>query len=190
MGKIDHFNISGQLSKELSIGKYHLNLSDIDWPSDIQDGLDALNAALDATFILYAIGIAAAGLAILASLVALLLHGSRLVSFGNWGLATLSFLALLIASIIITVLQAKATNLINKYGNDIGVYAYKGGKYLTITWVSVAVMALAAISWVVEFWVGRKNKRREYTEKRSSTGGWLRNRRRESDEAALRRSGV
>jgi hypothetical protein len=183
----DHFDISKQLNQELEIGPLHINLSDINWPSEIQDGLNALNTALDATFVLYAIGIAAAGCAILASLVACFLHGSRLISFGNWGLATISFLALLIASIIVTVVQSKATKLINKYGNEIGAYAYKGNKYLVLTWVAVAVMFLAMLAWVAEFCVGKRNRGREYTEK-SSGRGWGRSRR--SDEAALRRSGV
>ncbi len=185
--RTDHFDISKQLNQELEIGPLHINLSTISWPSEIQDGLNALNTALDATFILYAIGIAAAGCAILASLVAFFLHGSRLISFGNWGLATISFLSLLIASIIVTVIQSKATNLINKYGNEIGVYAYKGQKYLILTWVAVAVMFLAMLAWVAEFCVGKRNRGREYTEK-SSRHGWGRSRK--SDEAALRRSGV
>jgi hypothetical protein len=182
-----HFDISTVLSQELEIGPLHINLSDIDWPSDIQSGLNDLNAAFDATFVLYAIGIAAAGCAILASLIALFLNSSRLISFGNWGLATLSFVAFLIASLIVTIVQKKATHIINKYGNEIGVYAYKGVKYLTLTWVAVAVMLLAAAAWVVEFCIGRRIKGREYTEKTSNRTGW---RQRRSDEAALRRSGV
>jgi len=182
-----HFDISTQLNKELEVGPLKINLSDIDWPSDIQSGLNDLNTALDATFVLYAIGIAAAGCAILASLVAVFLHGSRLISFGNWGLASLSFFALLIASIIVTVIQSKATHLINKYGNEIGVYAYKGGKYLTLTWVAVAMMFLATMAWIVEFCVGRRNKTREYTEKPQRTK-W--GKPRASDEAAFRRSGL
>lgn len=84
----------------------------------------------------------------------------------------------------------KATHIINKYGNEIGLYAYKGGKYLTLTWVAVAVMAIASLCWVGEFCVGRRQRGREYTEKRSHRGwtGW--GKRRRSDEAALRRSGV
>ncbi|KUJ10390.1 uncharacterized protein LY89DRAFT_787429 [Mollisia scopiformis] len=182
-----HFDISKQLNQELEVGPLKINLSDIDWPSDIQSGLNDLNVALDATFVLYAIGIAAAGCAILASLVAVFLHGSRLISFGNWGLASLSFFALLIASIIVTVVQSKATHIINKYGNEIGVYAYKGGKYLTLTWVAVALMFLATMAWVVEFCVGRRNKTREYTEKPQRTR-W--GKPRASDEAAFRRAGV
>jgi hypothetical protein len=186
---IDHFDITKQLNEELELGPLDLNLSDINWPDQIQDGLNALNTAMDATFVLYAIGIAAAGLAILTALVAFFMHGSRLISLSNWGLASIAFFALLIASIIVTVVQSKATGIINKYGNDIGVYAYKGGKYLILTWVSVAAMFLAMTAWVVEFCVGRRNKGREYTEKshRSGFTGW---RHRRSDEHQLRRSGV
>lgn len=186
-----HFDITKQLDSELELGPLNISLSDINWPDQIQDGLDALNAAMDATFILYCIGIAGAGLAIIASLVALFLHGSRLVSLGNWGLAGISFLALLIASIIVTIVQDKASDVINKYGNDIGAYAYKGTKYLIVTWVSVAAMFLALVAWTVEFCIGKRNNKREYTEKttrhRGGFGGW---RHRRSDEHALRRSGV
>jgi len=184
------FDISSQIEKELSIGKYNISLEDIGWPDAIQDGLNTLNVAMDATFVLYAIAIAAAGCAIIASVIAFFLHGSRLISLGNWGLASLSFVTFLIASIIVTVVQNKASHILNKYGNDIGLYAYKGGKYLIITWVTVAVMFLASAAWVVEFCIGRKNKRREYTEKGGANRTRWYQRRRRSDEANLRRSGV
>jgi hypothetical protein len=73
----------------------------------------------------------------------------------------------MIASIIVTIVQNKASHLINKYGNEIGVYAYKGKKYLIITWVATAVMGLAMIAWVAEFCIGRRNKGREFSEKKS-----------------------
>lgn len=184
-----HFDITQHIEEQLHVGKYNVSLEDINWPDSIQKGINAMNVAMDATFVLYAIAIAAAGLAILTSLVAFFLHGSRLISFGNWGLAALSFVAFLIPSVLITIAQKKFTGVINKYGNDIGVFAYRGGKYLTITWVATAVMFLASIIWVIEFCIGRKNEKRVYTEKR--TGGFMsRFTRRRSNEAALRRSGV
>ncbi|TVY26756.1 hypothetical protein LHYA1_G004413 [Lachnellula hyalina] len=183
-----HFNIEKHLNQQLEAGGLHINLTDLDFPDDIQKGLNALTTALNATFVLYCIGIAAAGIAILTALIAFFLSGSRLTSFGNLGLTSLSFLALLTASIIVTVIMNKATHLINKYGNDIGLYAYKGGKYLAITWVAVAVMALASLSWIAEFCVGRRRTGREFSEK--GTRGWGGWNRRRSDEAALRRSGV
>jgi len=161
-----HFDINTIIAEELSLGPFHLNLSDISWPSSIQDGLDTLSTALDATFVLYCIGIAAAGLAILTSLIAIfLLTSSGLFHFLNWSLASMAFLAMLIASIIITVLQNKATDIINKYGNDIGVYAVRGKKFLVLTWVATGVMFLAAALWVGVWWVGRREKKRVFTEK-------------------------
>jgi hypothetical protein len=187
----DHLDIEKELNQELAKGPVNITLSDLKFPEQIQDGLNALNAAIDATFILYCIGIAAAGLAILAAFVAFFLHGSRLVSLGNWGLSLISFLSLLIASIIITIVQNKATGVINKYGNDIGLFAYKGQKYLIFTWVSVAAMFVALIAWTGEFCVGRRNSKREYTEKTAHHRGGFRGwKQRRSDEHALRRSGV
>jgi len=161
-----HFNIEKTINEELENSTLHLNLSDLGWPDSIQDKINEATAALDATFVLYTIGIVAAGLLIITSLVSFFLDGSRLVSIGNWGLAMISFLTLLLASIIVVVFQDEAAKAINKNANDIGVYAYKGKKYLIITWVSVAVMFLATVAWTVEFCVGRRNAKREYTEKR------------------------
>lgn len=185
------FDIKAIINQQLESGPLHINISDLDFPDQIQDGLNALATAFNATFIIYCIGIAAAGIAIITAALAFFMRGSRLVSFFNWGLTSLSFTALLISSIIITVVMKKAANLINKYGNDIGLYAYKGGKFLTLTWIAVAMMGVASLCWVGEFCVGRRNSNREFTEKTSGRGQrkwWGRPRR--SDEAALRRSGV
>ena len=112
----------------------------------------------------YSIGIAAAGCTIIVALVAVFLNGSRLILFAIYGLAMLSFLAFLSVSIIVTIFQKKATHIINKLGNEIGVYAHKGHKYLTLTWVCVAVVALVMIAWEAESCIGKWNKRRENTE--------------------------
>ncbi|KAH8590546.1 actin cortical patch SUR7/pH-response regulator pali [Bisporella sp. PMI_857] len=183
-----HFDITDQIEDELHVGKYNVSLEQIGWPDAIQDGINALNVAMNVTFVLYAIGIAAAGLAILTALVAFFLHGSRLVSFGNILLTLLAFVALLIPSIIVTVAQKKFTHIINKYGDDIGVVAHRGTKYLSITWVATGVMFLASLAWMIDFCIGRRNEKRVYTEKRS--GGLFSRHGRRSDEAALRRSGV
>ncbi|RDW58121.1 hypothetical protein BP6252_13532 [Coleophoma cylindrospora] len=173
-----HFNLTQTLNDQLHRGGLNLNLSDINWPSEIQDSIDAANTAMDATFILFMIGIGAAGVSILAGLVAFLVSGSRLLAFGNWGLTTISFTALLITAIILTVVQGKFVHAINKNGNDIGIYAYRGTKYLIITWIAPALMFLASLVWVFEFCIGRKQQKREYTEKASYTkrSKWSRSR--------------
>jgi hypothetical protein len=177
------------LEKELANGTLKLNLTSIKWPEEIQEGLDKLNMALDAAFILYCIGIGAAGLSILTSLLAIFLTG-RFFSFANGALAGLAFLCLLVTSIIVTIVQNRLTGILNQYGNDIGLYAYKGRKFLILTWVATAAMFVSLLLWLVFFCVGRKNSKREYTEKTHQRGGFGTWRHRRSDEHALRRSGV
>lgn len=165
---LDHFDISGQLSKELQLGHLDLDLSAIGWPSSIQDGLNSLSTAINALFVFYIVGTAAVGLAILSSLVAFFPRSSRFASFSNCGLLSVSFVSLLIASVVVTIVQVKAVTLINKYGNGIGLYASKGGRYLILTWAAVVVLFLAG---VLESIAGRIDKKTEYTR---GLGGGLR----------------
>jgi hypothetical protein len=140
--ELDHFDISQQLDSELQAGNLHLDLSDIGWPSGIQDGLTGLRTAFSSLLILYVVGITTAGLNIVTAALVLFQKRSQHSLFGK-GLASLSFLSLLTASIIITFVQFKAVDLINTYGNGIGVYAYGGGRYMVLTWIAVLVMLLA-----------------------------------------------
>jgi hypothetical protein len=71
----------------------------------------------------------------------------------------LAFLALGIASAIETAIVVKSTNAINKYGSDIGIAAYKGGKFMAMTWAATALMFLAACLWVAECCMGRRRTR-------------------------------
>jgi len=82
----------------------------------------------------------------------------RLASLANGALAFLAFVCLAVTSIIVTIVQKKATDVINQHGNDIGVYAYRGRKFLILTWVSTAAMLVSFIAWVVLVFKGRKDK--------------------------------
>ena len=144
----DHFDVSEQLDNELQVGNLHLSLSDIAWPLDIQYGLKSMSTVLSTLFTLYIVGIATASISIITPPSILLRQGSRLGQFSK-GIASLSFLSLLAASITVTFVQFKATDLINEYGNDIGVYASGGGKYMTFTWVAALVMFIAAMAEIV-----------------------------------------
>ena len=110
-----------------------------------------MDAALSALFVLYAVGIITAGLGILTALLVLfhkviLFQSSRPGLIGNLVLSSLSSLSLLTASTIVTVVQFKAVDLINSHGNAIGVYAYRGDKYMILTWMAVAIMVLAMVA--------------------------------------------
>lgn len=85
-----HFNPTATIQNELSKGGLNISLADIGYPSDIQDDINDLDTAMDATFVLYCIAITASGLAMLGALIVFFVWGSRFLSFGNWGLATVS----------------------------------------------------------------------------------------------------
>jgi len=149
------FDPTAILQKELRKG---VSLKDIKWPEKIQDGLRALSTAARAMFVLYMIGIATTGLMIFTSLAGL--SGSRLLSIINFLLGNLAFLSLGIASAIATAIATKSSNIINKYGADIGIAAYRGSKYMAMTWAATALAFVAALAWVVEFCLGRKRSGR------------------------------
>jgi hypothetical protein len=176
------------LNKELESGPLHTNLDALHFPSDIQSGLNALATALNATFVFYAIGITAAGLVILIS-IGCFLTSSPILTLINIFLSSLSSFTILLSSIIITVVQKKGTNLVNKFGKEVGLEAEKGMKFLTMTWVAFAFMTVTALVCVGELITTRRARGREFSEK-SQRGGWFGGNRRRSDEAALRRSGV
>jgi len=155
------FDPTSDLEKKLADGPLGLEvtLEDLGWPEEIQDGIDGLNALTTATFVFYCIGIGFAGILILTSIAAIFATG-RLLSIVNMVMAVLAFLCLGIASAVLTAFMVKTTDLINDKGNDVGVYAGRGNKFLTITWVATGLMLLATIAWIVFFIMGRKHSRR------------------------------
>ncbi|KAI9769360.1 MAG: hypothetical protein M1840_004061 [Geoglossum simile] len=141
------------LQKELIKG---VSLKDIKWPEKVQDGLNALSMAARAMFVFYMIGIATVGLMIFTSLAGL--SGSPLVSAINFFLSHFAYLNLAIASAIATAIAVKSSNIINKYGADIGIAAYKGGKFIAMTWAATALALVASLAWIVIFFLGRKGR--------------------------------
>jgi len=98
-------------------------------------------------------------ISVIVSLLSLFFSGRLSASF-NILITFLAFLASLLASILVTVIAVKATNLINKYGSHIGIAAYKGGHFLTITWVATGLVALNVLIWCVECCIGRRGHSR------------------------------
>ncbi|KAK5681032.1 hypothetical protein LTS10_006792 [Elasticomyces elasticus] len=153
------FNPRETLQKELNdSGHSNINLTDLDWPSDVDKGLHALIIAQKATFVLYCIAIALIGFAMLLALISIFMEG-RLSAFINVLVDWLAFLAIGLASAIATAVAVKASDVINKYGDKIGVHANKGTKFLTLTWVATAVMLVASMVWCFDCIAGRRNKR-------------------------------
>ena len=85
-----HFDPTAVLQKELKTG---VNLTELKWPQAIEDVVQAVEVASNAMFVLYCIGIATAGVAVLGSIVGLL-AGGRLSALVNLMLAMVSCISL------------------------------------------------------------------------------------------------
>jgi hypothetical protein len=117
-------------------------------------------------FVLYCIGIAFAGIALISALVSIFFSG-RLSAFANIIIDLIAFLAVGIASAIATAISVKAADIINDKGERVGISAQKGNKFLILTWVATACLLVASLVWCFDCVVGRRNKNRNRNRKGS-----------------------
>ena len=82
-----HFDPATTIQNELRPG---INLTALKWPSAIQDGINGIKLASNVMFVLYCIGIAAAGVALLGAFVGVIAAG-RFAAMVNSMLAFVSF---------------------------------------------------------------------------------------------------
>ncbi|OAL07154.1 integral membrane protein-like protein [Phaeosphaeriaceae sp. SRC1lsM3a] len=138
----------------------NITLEDLNWPEDIQKGIDALNALMGAMFVLYVIAIVLIFIALLTSLAAVFASG-RLSACVNVLVALVAFIGIGLASALVTAVVVKASDVINQYGNDIGLEAYFGRKFLSLTWAATGVMLGPVVGWSVEVCMGRRQKNKK-----------------------------
>ncbi|KAI1097594.1 hypothetical protein F4804DRAFT_159885 [Jackrogersella minutella] len=154
-----HFNLTDVLQKEIDAGPLKLNASDIPIPDSIQETIDYLNSFLLATFVLYVLGSGFSGLSFLSCIVVLTLRRStinRVSIIINIVLAALATLCLAISSAIATAISKKGVSEINSAGDDVGISAIEGTKFMTISWVAFAVMFVTLLFWSVPCCLPRK----------------------------------
>lgn len=150
-----NFNPQKILQQELDASNTGIDLSDLNWPSDISTGLNALRIAAKATFVLYCIAIGFIGIALLAAVASIFLAG-RLSAILNVIADWMAFVTLGIASAIATAVAVKGARTINKYGGEVGVSADRGTKFLVITWVATGLLLLSSVVWCVLAVMGRR----------------------------------
>ena len=51
---------------------------------------------------------------------------------------------------IVTIGGKKAADAINEYGDDIGLLAYRGSKFIAISWAAFVAILFAAFYWAYE----------------------------------------
>lgn len=163
-----HFDPKATIAEQIkNATDGEIDLTNLHWPSDITRGLNALRDAQKAVFVLYCLAIAFIALSLLLAVFAVFSTG-RLTALLSVVVEGLAFLCSVLASAIVTVIAVKATDLINKYGKDVGVSANRGNKFLVLTWVATGLVFISQIYWIYEFFAGRG--RRERTVRQAKQG--------------------
>jgi len=152
------FNPNEILENALNESGVDVTLDDLEWPADIQRGLDALRVIWKVAFVLYCIAIALIGIALIAALPAIFASG-RLAACLNLMIAILAFIAIGLASALTTAVIVKGADVVNQYGDDVGVQAHKGGKFLAITWAATGLMLVVLVLWSVEICFGHRRRK-------------------------------
>ncbi|KAH9224659.1 hypothetical protein DL95DRAFT_473246 [Leptodontidium sp. 2 PMI_412] len=118
-------------------------------PGGIQDIFTKkYNMILHVAFILYIFAITSAGAGILLGGAAMFNVFGK-VAFVGLGNSVLSTLLLFVASTMTTAIQSNATSVINALGAPIGISAFHGSGFMTLTWCSCVTSLLATGAWLV-----------------------------------------
>ena len=160
-----HFNPRAYIAKELKEKTDGaITLDDLHWSNKIDKGLKALNAAQKATFVLYCISIGLIFVALVMAAISIFLNG-RFSAFINLIMDLFAFSVILVTSALVTYVANRITHLINKYGDDIGIRANRGDKFLVLTWVATGLMFVASLVWCFDCVAGRRRNRSYKEEK-------------------------
>lgn len=154
------YNITAKLDRELRAGPLHLNLADLGFTADLQDAIDTVNKSLKAIGILFIVSAALVGVSFLCSVIAIFLIPGRREAAArivNAVIATLAMVVLVVSSVLVTTASQIAVEKINEKGEDIGLSARVGTKYLVISWVATGVFIIGVFGfWVVQGWRWRR----------------------------------
>ncbi|KAM7211700.1 Actin cortical patch SUR7/pH-response regulator PalI [Rhypophila decipiens] len=154
------YNISESLDMELKAGPFKITLADLGFTRSLQEQLDDVAKYTKALAILFIVTATLVGLSFLTSLLAIFLIPGRKESAArkvNLLTSALAVILLLVSSILVTVAVSMAVDKINEAGDDVGLSANRGSKYLVITWVATGLFLVLVFGfWLVQTWRWRK----------------------------------
>jgi hypothetical protein len=148
------------LSEEL---KDNITLTDLHWPARIDNSLHDLKEITHGLLGVLITGLVLEGLLFLTSIAGI--FESQVLAVINTILAFLAFLFVGISAGISTAVIVRAVADINDYGEETGIAAYRGTKYLGMTWAAVGLLLVAAILAMISCCRGRPSKRHRHMEK-------------------------
>lgn len=113
------------------------------------------DVAMDIVKIIYWIGMVHIILALLGS-VAAVFSSSRKIAALNFLVTLFAFMALALASAVVHALGLAATKVINFVGSDLGLAAYFGHKFISLTWAATALLAVEIALAIVMFMLDKR----------------------------------
>lgn len=164
-------NITSILNQSLSVGPFQLDLADIGMVQDvmgfIDEAVDLLDSCLKAIFAMYLFAAIFIGMSMLLSCGAVFALKSNEVQEGQWvpttnrrtkmiffhgtfGATVAGFVFLLIGNVVTTWGGQKVVEEVRKHGAEFGLNAFRGGRFLAITWGAFAVFCFVLIYWTME----------------------------------------
>jgi len=143
------------------------------FPEDAEQANDILKGVSKAMGILYIIGVALTGLTVLMSILGLFIS-SRIFAFLTAIVAFLAFIALGVASGLLTALMVKLHEEFTRHLSEYGFSFSKSKLALGLTWAAVGCMLIVTLFWFFSICCGpRRNRDPEPMAARKTGGGGI-----------------
>ncbi|KAF2703248.1 integral membrane protein-like protein [Pleomassaria siparia CBS 279.74] len=133
-------------------------LDQIGFPASITSGLNVLRVAYHAMFACYIITIVLSFIMLLTSALYIFSNGSRITACITMIVSVMTFLASGAASGVATAVNVIGASVINEKGNQYGIEAHQGRKFLALTWGCTAILLVGLLYWFVDCCCGRSRK--------------------------------
>lgn len=175
-------NLTHMLNQSLAVGPFQLDLADIGLVQDVMDGINTALSMLDgcvkAIFVMYFLAAVSVGACMVLSFGAVFAladdgyasvinrRAKRVFFHGAFWSAVVGFVTLLIGNLVTTLGGKKVVEEVRLHGAQFGLNAYRGGKFMAMTWAAFALVCLVMLYWGFEEWVDFRNRRR-YAPRRS-----------------------
>lgn len=180
----ESLNLTSMLNHSLAVGPYQLSLADIGLARDaaaaVDDALDLLRACLEAVFVMYMFAAAFVGLSVALSACAVFALKSNEVQEGQWAptlarrtkqvffhgtaCATAAGWAFLLAGNVVTTWGGRrvvdAVRSSSTGAGRLGLQAFRGGRFLAMTWGAFAVFCFVLAYWAMEEWADWRRGRK------------------------------
>lgn len=174
-------NFTSMLNQSLNVGPFQLDLSDLGLVQDvvesIDDALDLLDSCLKAIFVMYLFAAIFIGSSMVLSVGAVFALKSNDVQEGQWaptldrrtkmlffhgtfGATVAGFIFLLVGNVVTTWGGKKVVDEVQKHAEKYGLCAFRGGKFLAMTWGAFAVFCFVLAYWIMEEWTDFRRGRK------------------------------